>query len=111
MPFLVIHFNRLAIIAVCAAGGAIPGMPDSHGSLWERMKDITAEYFPDEANIFMGGEHPIIVDHDAAAFLTPVLKGIKPEVDQTGNVLRLFCHNAEYATFFVDTHNDHNLSF
>ena len=106
MPFLVIDFNRLAIIAVCTAGGAVAGMPDCHRSFRERMKDIAAEYFPDETNVLMGSEHAIIVDNNTAAFLAPMLKGIKAEINQAGNILRLLRHDTEYTAFFMDTHND-----
>ena len=105
MSFLMIDFNRLAIIAVCTAGCAVPGMADRHGSLWEGVKDTAAENITDQTGVFMGSEHPIVVDHDPTAFLSAMLQGIKPEVYHAGNVLRLFCHNAEYTAFFMDTHH------
>jgi putative intracellular protease/amidase len=105
MSFLMIDFNRLAIIAVCTAGCAIPCMTDSHGSLWKGVKDTAAENITDQTCVFMGSKHPVVVDHDTAAFLSAMLQGIEPKVYHAGNVLRLFCHNAEYTAFFMDTHH------
>ena len=106
MPFLVIDFNRLAIVAVCTAGCSIAGMTDSHGSLWKGVKDAAAENFTDKTDVLMRSEHSIVVDHDAAALLSAMLQGIEPEVYHAGNVFRLFCHNTKYTTFFMDTHNN-----
>jgi hypothetical protein len=80
-------------------------MTDSHGSLWKGVKDTAAENFTDKTGVLMGNEHPVIVDHDTAAFLSTMLQGIEAGVYNAGNVLRLSCHNAEYTAFFMDTHN------
>jgi hypothetical protein len=104
MAFLVIDFDGLAVIAVCSTGGTVAGMPDGHGSLWQRIQDTAAEYLTDETDVFMGNKHTVIVNHDAAAFLAPMLQRIESEVYKTGHIFRLFCHNAEDTAFFVDTH-------
>ena len=40
------------------------------------MKDIAGKDFSYQADILMGHKYAVIVDHDPAAFLSPVLQGI-----------------------------------
>ena len=104
MAFLVIHFNGLTVVPVRAAGGAVPGMPDGHGSLRKRMQNAAVKHLSDETDILVGNKNPVVVHNNAAAFLSPMLQGVKSEVHQTGHILRLFCHHPEYAAFLMNSH-------
>ena len=52
-------------------------------------------------------ENPVVVHHNAAAFLSPMLQGVKSEVHQTGHILRLFCHHQEAAVSMPGTQTIH----
>ena len=52
----------------------------------------------------MGRENAVVVDHDAAAFLSPVLEGVEPVVNDPSHIGGRRTDDAEYAAFFMDRH-------
>ena len=52
----------------------------------------------------VGGEKPIVIDHNAAAFLTPVLQSVEAVVGQACQICRLLAEHAENAAFLMNTH-------
>ena len=74
----VVDHNGLGIAAVGLAGGAVAYMAQGGKPLPQRGqgsggKDVSCKPQP-----LVGGENPVVVDHDAAALLPPVLEGQQP---------------------------------
>ena len=69
----VIDLDRLTVAHGHTAGSAVAHMTHGDLSLWEAFQLPVGENFVDKANAMVGGEKSIVIDHNAAAFLTPVL--------------------------------------
>ena len=75
-----VDLDGLAVAPVGGPGGAVAGVAHRHSSLGEPVQRFTGEHLPHQPKVLVGGEHPVIVDHDAAALLSPVLEGIETVV-------------------------------
>ena len=75
-PFLMVHFDRLAVIPVCSTGRSITCMCNGHCAFGKGRKCIPAEYFTHQADILMGYKQAVVIYNDSAAFLSSVLQGI-----------------------------------
>ena len=60
------------------------------------------EYLVHQTKPLVGLENSAVVHNDAAAFLTPVLKRIQPEISGVRHIGRRIAVNAEYTAFLVD---------
>lgn len=77
-------------------------MPDGDPALTELRKNALVEDLVDQTESLVSLEYAAVVYDDTAAFLTPVLKRIQPEIHGVRNIGRRIAINAEYAAFLVD---------
>ena len=70
---MVIDQNGLNIALVVAAGGAVPHMAYGNVALSQRRETLRREHVAHQSYVPIGGEHPVVVHHNAAALLSPVL--------------------------------------
>ena len=54
----------------------------------------------------MGGKDAVIIDHNAAALLPPVLEGIEPIVDDPPHIGGFRTDDAKHAARFMNCHSD-----
>ena len=54
----------------------------------------------------MGGKYPVVVDHNAAALLPPVLEGVEAVVGQLAYVPGPGADRAKDTAFLMNTHNN-----
>ena len=101
---LMIDLNGLAVAAAGAAGSSISHMAHGHGTGGQPGQGVGVEYFADKPKILPGEKHSIVIHHNPAAFLTPVLQSVQAVIDQIGNVVGLGSENTENAAFFMQTH-------
>ena len=100
MPFDMVYNDRLRVDAVVRSGCAVADVSDRHLPLAKRFEHFRCKNIVDKPGIFVRAEDAVVVDDNAAAFLTAVLKGEQPIIDcarQIGGIWRI---NAEYAAFF-----------
>ena len=91
----------LNVPQVLAAGSGITDMAQSHVALSQRLQPIGSEHIRYQAVALMMGEHPVVIDGDAAGFLSPVLKGIEGKVDRLRRLAGPVFKDPEYAAFLV----------
>jgi hypothetical protein len=77
-------------------------MPDGDPALTEFRKNALVKDLVDQTESLVSLEYSAVVYDDTAAFLTPVLKRIQPEIHGVRNIGRRIAINAEYAAFLVD---------
>ena len=104
VAFLVIDLDGLAVLPVGGPGGAVTGVPHRHGPPGKPVQGVLAEHIPHQTQVLIGGENAVVIDHNAAALLAPVLEGVKPVVGQPPHVGGLWSENAEYAALFMNSH-------
>ena len=97
----VVDDNGLGVGPVGAAGGAVAHMADGNGALGKFVQLLPVKHVGQQAKILVDCEEPIVIDHNAAALLTPVLQSKQPIVGQAPKVLALRDVDAENAAFFV----------
>ena len=85
---LVVDLNGLAVAPVGGPGGAVAGVAHRHSSPGESVQNLFGEDLPHQPQVLVGGEHPVVVDHDAAALLSPVLESIQAVIGQPAHVRR-----------------------
>ena len=85
---LVVNLDGLAVASVGGSGGAVAGVPHRHGPLGKPVQDLSGEDLPHQPQVLVGGEYPVVVDHDAAALLSPVLESIQAVIGQPAHVRR-----------------------
>ena len=73
LAFQVVDLDRLTVAHGHTAGGAVAHMTHGDFSLGEAFQLPVGEDLIDKANSMVGGEKAIVIDYNAAAFLTPVL--------------------------------------
>ena len=76
-------------------------MPHGNGALGEFLKRFPIEHIGKKPQILVHGKYTVVIDDDAAALLSPMLKGKKPIVAKTCQILYGWRINAEYAAFFM----------
>ena len=74
---------------------------DCYPALTELRKNAFVKHFVHKSKSLVSLEHAAVVDNDAAAFLTSVLKRIQSEISGVRHVGRRIAINAEYAAFLV----------
>jgi len=62
---------------------------------------VPGEDLVGKAVVLVVPEDSVVVYHDAAAFLSPVLQCEKPVVNRLRNILSVFAENAEDAAFLM----------
>ena len=103
---LVVDLNGLAVAPDRGSSGAVAGVAYRHGPPGQPGQRLAAEHLPHQPQILVGGKYPVVVDHDAAALLPPVLEGVEAVVGQPAHVPRLWADHAKDATFLMNTHRD-----
>ena len=68
----------------------------------ESGQPLRGEHLADEPHIPVGGEHAVVIHHDAGTLLSAVLQGIEGVIRQGGHVGGCFRINAEDAAFLMD---------
>ena len=99
-----IYLNGLAVAHSHAAGGTIADMTDGDLPIRKILHFLMGKDFIDKADSMVGGEHAVVIDNDAAAFLTTVLQGIETVIGQGSHIGRLWTVYAKNAAFFMNTH-------
>ena len=100
----VIDLNGLAVAQVVAPGGAVADMTHRQLTLGEFLQGLLSKDFPHQTQPLVGGEDPVVVHHNAAALLPPVLQGEEAVVDQSGHILLPGAEHTEDTAFLVNTH-------
>ena len=103
-PFLMVDLNGLAVAPVGGPGGAIAGVAHRHGPLRKPLQNIPAKHLAHQPKILVGRKDTIVVDHNAAALLPPVLECVEAIVDHPSHIGRLRLDDTEHAAFFMDCH-------
>ena len=99
--FHVVHHDGLGVGPAGAAGGAVAHVADGHVALAQLFHFHGGEHVVHQPGVLMGGEDPVVVHHDAAAFLAPVLQGEKAVVYGGRHVALFRGQHAENAAFFM----------
>ncbi|MPM99422.1 hypothetical protein SDC9_146613 [bioreactor metagenome] len=99
---VVIYQNGLDISFVIAAGGAVAYVAHGDVALPQRLKMLRREHVAHQSHVPIGGEHAVVVHHDAAALLPPMLQSVQRIIAQGGHVLRLFAKYPENAAFLME---------
>ena len=89
LALLVIDYNGLAVFPAGSAGGAVAHMADGHAPCREPVQPVPGKYLAYGTKIPMGGEYSIVIHHNAAAFLPPVLQREQGVIRQARKILRL----------------------
>ena len=100
-PLAVVDLNGLTVGAVGAACRAVADVPHAQPPGGQAAQDILAENLIDKSQVLVGDEHAVVIDHNAAAFLPPVLERIQPVVNQSCNVGLPGGVHAEHAALLV----------
>ena len=96
------HRHGLAVGSVHVSGGGVAHMANGDPALSEFREYPLGEHLVHQTKSLVGLENPAVVNNDSAAFLTPVLKRIQPEISGVRHIGRRIAVNAEYAAFLVD---------
>ena len=97
----VVHHHRLTVGLIGAAGGSVAHMTHRHGALRKFFQLLPGEHLVHRTQIPMGGKHTVVIDHNAAALLSPVLQGVQAVISHPRKVCRLLGIGTENAAFFV----------
>ena len=93
--------NRLDVVVVLAAGGGIADVAHGDVALAQAVQARTVKDFTHQAVAFQVMEDAVTGNRDAAAFLSPVLQGVKAEVHIPGNGPLDGRPDTEYAAFLM----------
>ena len=93
--------NGLDVVVVLAAGGGIADVAHGDVALAQAVQAGTVEDFAHQAVALQVMEDAVAGNRDAAAFLTPVLQGVEPEVHIPGNSTLDGRPDAEYAALLM----------
>lgn len=98
----VIYLDRLTVVAVGGAGGAVTHVSYRYLALRKFAYNFFGEYFVDESQILMRTEKSVVVDDYAATLLTSVLKGVKSVIYGFSHVAGSGRKYTENSAFFID---------
>ena len=101
--FYMSHNQRLRIGTVIAAGGAVAHMTDGNVPKPQLFHMGLVEYLRHQPKILMIGKHTLVIDYNAAAFLSPVLQRIQRHIGLGCHIPSLLTENTEYTAFLMDT--------
>ena len=96
----VIDHDRLGIVAVVGSGGAVADVPYGDPAVAETLQNIGREHVVHKPGVLIGRENPVVVHHDPAGFLSPVLQGKQSVIGSAGNIGGFEGIDAEHAAFF-----------
>ena len=65
--------HGLGVAAAAGAGGAVAHVAHGHIALSQALEDRGGEHLAHETHVLEGLEEAVVIDHDAAALLPPVL--------------------------------------
>jgi hypothetical protein len=79
-------------------------MTHCHASPGQTGKGVLRKHLSYQPQVLAGGKNAVIVDHNAAAFLPPVLEGIKPVIDQLCCVRGVRTDYTKHTAFLMNRH-------
>ena len=98
---VMVDHNRLGVDSFIGTGSAVAVVSDGHISRPQVFQHVPGEDLVGKAVVLVVPEDSVVVYHDAAAFLSPVLQCEKPVVNRLRNILSVFAENAEDAAFLM----------
>ena len=97
----VVDHDGLGVHPGGGAGSAVAHMAHGHVAQAQLRHFVRGEHVVHQAVVLMGGEQAVVVHHDAAAFLAPVLQGEQPVIRRGRHVALFLRQYAEYAAFLM----------
>ena len=104
IPLLMTDHHRLDIFPYTAARGGVAHMAYGHGASGQGRKDPVRKNFCQKSQIFFGRKDTVVIGHDAAALLPPVLQSIEAPADLPGYGRIPGTDHSEDPAFFMNGH-------
>ena len=100
MSFHMVHYNRLSVQAAVGTGGAVAHMAYRHIPLAQFFQYRLRKNIVYQTYIFIRLKDAVIVHHNAAALLPPVLQSKQPIISRSRHIHFMRGKNPENAAFF-----------
>jgi len=97
----VVDHDGLAVFPPVSAGGAVAHMAHGHGAAGKGIQHRLCEHLIEQARVLIVRKQSVVVHHDAAALLPPVLEGVEPVIGAHGEIGALRAADAQHAAFLV----------